>query len=62
MRMAVLVIAVASVAALLWQSLYPYFLGNPLVNGVILGILAAGIIYIFTRFCCSSPKYAGLNR
>ena len=56
MRMAVLVIAVASVAALLWQSLYPYFLGNPLVNGVILGILAAGIIYIFHQVLLLQPE------
>jgi hypothetical protein len=56
LRMAVLVIAVVAVAGLLWQSLYPYFLGNPLVNGVILGILAAGIIYIFHQVLLLEPE------
>ncbi len=61
-RMAVLVIAVASVSALLWQSLYPYFLGNPLVNGVILGVLAAGIVYIFHQVLLLGPEARWLGR
>jgi hypothetical protein len=56
LRMAVLVISVAVVSALLWQSLYPYFLGNPLVNGVILGVLAAGIVYIFHQVVLLGPE------
>ncbi|HXP12988.1 MAG TPA: flagellar motor protein MotA [Stellaceae bacterium] len=61
-RMAVLVVAVALVAALLWQSLYPYFLGNPLVNGVILGVLAAGIVYIFHQVVRIGPEARWLER
>jgi hypothetical protein len=61
-RMAVFVIAVAAVSALLWQSLYPYFLGNPLVNGVILGVLAAGIVYIFHQVLLLGPEARWLER
>ena len=48
-RMAAFVIAMAATAALLSRALLPFFLGNPGVNGVILGILLAGIIYIFRQ-------------
>jgi hypothetical protein len=48
-RMAVFVAAMAATAALLSRALLPFFLGNPAVNGVILGILAAGIVYIFRQ-------------
>lgn len=61
-RMAVLVISVAVVAVLLRQSLYPYFLGNSLVNGVILGILAAGIAYIFHQVLLLGPEARWLEQ
>ncbi len=60
--MAVLVIAVIALAFLLRQSLYPYFLGNPLVNGVILGILAAGIAYIFHQVLLLGPEARWLEQ
>jgi hypothetical protein len=47
MRMAFFVVAIAVLAGLLSPALYPYFMGNPVVNGVIIGILVAGIIYVF---------------
>ncbi|MGH7000815.1 MAG: flagellar motor protein MotA [Stellaceae bacterium] len=46
-RMAIFVIVIALIAGALSPALYPYFMGNPVVNGVIVGILIAGVIYIF---------------
>ena len=47
MRMTIFVIAIAALAGALSPELYPYFMGNPVVNGVIVGILVAGTIYVF---------------
>lgn len=46
-RMTIFVIVIALIAGVLSPALYPYFMGNPVVNGVIVGILIAGVIYIF---------------
>ena len=46
-RMTVFVVAIALIAGALSPALYPYFMGNPVVNGVIIGILIAGIVYVF---------------
>ena len=54
--MAVFVAAVAAVAALLSPALLHFFMGNPAVNGVILGILFAGIIYIFWQVALLNPE------
>ena len=61
-RMAVFVVAVAAVAALLSPALYRFFMGNPAVNGMILGILAAGIVYIFRQVMLLNPAVAWLER
>lgn len=55
-RMAVFVIAVGGIAALLSPALIPYFMGNPIVNGIILGILFAGIVYIFRQVMLLNPE------
>jgi len=47
MRMTVFVVVIALIAGALSPALYPYFMGNPVVNGVIIGILIAGVVYIF---------------
>jgi hypothetical protein len=60
--MAIFVIAIALVVGLLWRSLYPYFLGNPLVNGLIVGILLAGIAYIFHQVTQLGPEARWLER
>ncbi|HEV2547043.1 MAG TPA: flagellar motor protein MotA [Stellaceae bacterium] len=59
--MAVFVAAVAAVAALLSPALLHFFLGNPAVNGVILGILLAGIIYIFWQVALLNPEVRWLE-
>jgi len=61
-RMAVFVLAVAAGAALLWRPLSEYFMGNPAVNGVILGILLAGIFYIFRQVLQLNPEVAWIER
>src|SRR5579875_1905492 len=45
--MTIFVVVIALIAGALSHALYPYFMGNPAVNGVIVGILIAGVIYIF---------------
>jgi hypothetical protein len=61
-RMSVFVLAVAAGAALLGRPLSQYFMGNPAVNGVILGILLAGIIYIFRQVLQLNPEVAWIER
>jgi len=55
-RMVCFLALVAGLAALLGRSLVTAFMGNPAVNGVILGILIAGIIYIFRQVLLLDPE------
>src|SRR5215831_20488092 len=55
-RMVLFLVLVAGLAALLGRSLVNAFMGNPAVNGVILGILIAGIIYIFRQVLLLDPE------
>ena len=61
-RMAVFVLAVAAGAGLLGRPLSQYFMGNPAVNGVILGILLAGIFYIFRQVMQLNPEVTWIER
>jgi hypothetical protein len=61
-RMAVFVAAVGGIAALLSPALVPYFMGNPAVNGVIIAILLAGIVYIFRQVMALNPEVAWIER
>jgi hypothetical protein len=56
LRMAVFLAAVAALAIGLHRPLLAAFLGNPAVNGVILGILVAGIVYIFRQVMLLQPE------
>jgi hypothetical protein len=56
MRMVLFLVLVAGLATLLGRSLITAFMGNPAVNGVILGILIAGIIYIFRQVLLLDPE------
>jgi len=47
---------VAALAGVLGRELVNAFMGNPAVNGVILGILIAGIIYIFRQVLLLDPE------
>lgn len=55
-RMAIFILAVAAAAAFAEPVLERFFMGNPAVNGVILGILLAGIIYIFRQVMLINPE------
>ena len=54
--MALFLVLVAALAAALGRSLASAFMGNPGVNGVILGILVAGIAYIFRQVLLLEPE------
>jgi hypothetical protein len=54
-RMAVFLVLVAALAFALGRPLFAAFMGNPGVNGVILGILVAGIAYIFRQVVSLGP-------
>jgi hypothetical protein len=54
-RMAVFLVLVLALAIALGGPLFAAFMGNPAVNGVILGILCAGIAYIFRQVLLLEP-------
>jgi hypothetical protein len=54
-RMVLFLVLVAGLAVALGRPLLAAFLGNPAVNGVILGILFAGILYIFRQVFLLRP-------
>src|ERR1700730_15850484 len=56
LRMAIFLGLVAALAYGLNRPLLAAFMGNPAVNGVILGILLAGIIYIFRQVLLLDPE------
>ena len=49
-------VLVGALAVALGQPLATAFMGNPAVNGVILGILLAGIVYIFRQVLLLNPE------
>jgi hypothetical protein len=55
-RMTVFLGVVVLLAVALGQPLFAAFMGNPGVNGVILGILLAGIVYIFRQVLLLNPE------
>jgi hypothetical protein len=60
-RMAVFVVLVAALAAALFRPLSIAFMGNPGINGVILGILICGIVYIFRQVLMLNPEMAWIE-
>jgi len=56
LRMMLFLVMVAALAALLGRPLVNAFMGNPGVNGVILVILLAGIVYIFRQVLLLDPE------
>ena len=61
-RMVLFLLLVTGLAVLLGGPLLAAFMGNPGVNGVILGILFAGIIYIFRQVSALRPASSRVNR
>jgi len=62
LRMSVFLGLVAALAYGLHGPLLAAFLGNPAVNGVILGILVAGIVYIFRQVMLLDPEVDWIER
>lgn len=60
-RMAVFLAIVAAVAVLLGRPLLDAFLRNPAFNGIILGLLLAGIVYIFRQVIQLEPASAWID-
>ena len=60
--MAIFVVVVAGIATLISPALYRFFMGNWVVNGVIIGILLGGIAYIFRQVARLGPEVAWLER
>ena len=60
-RMAVFVLAVCALAGVLFRPLSTAFMGNPGINGVILGILLCGIVYIFRQVLLLNPEIAWIE-
>ena len=56
LRMVLFLVLVAALAVALGRPLVNAFLGNPGVNGVILVILIAGIVYIFRQVLLLDPE------
>jgi hypothetical protein len=60
-RMAVFLLLVCALAAVLFRPLSTAFMGNPGINGVILGILVCGIVYIFRQVLMLNPEVAWIE-
>jgi len=61
-RMSLFLVLVTVLAFALRGPLVAAFLGNPAVNGVILGILLAGIVYIFRQVMLLEPEVEWIER
>jgi hypothetical protein len=62
LHMALFVAAVAAMSALLFSSLSRFFLGNPVVNGTIVGIMLAGTVYVFRQVMLLNPEVSWIER
>jgi hypothetical protein len=60
--MTVFLVAILAGTALLAPALIQYFLGNPAVNGIILGILLAGIAYIVHQVMLLNPEAVWIEK
>lgn len=60
-RMLVFLVLAALVAVLLYRQIYSAFLANPLLNGIILGVLLIGIILAFRQVMRLFPEVNWVN-
>lgn len=59
--MIVFLIAVIVVCAVIAPALYKAFMGNPALNGIIMGAMLVGIIYIFREVMLLNPEVAWIE-
>ncbi len=60
-RMVIFVVAVLAVSLALFPALEGAFMTNPALNGLILGVLLAGIVYIFRQVLLLGPQVAWIE-
>ena len=60
-RMILFLIAVIVVCAVIAPALYNAFMGNPALNGIIMGAMLVGIIYIFREVLLLNPEVAWIE-
>ncbi|MFQ5938939.1 MAG: flagellar motor protein MotA [Alphaproteobacteria bacterium] len=61
-RMIIFLVAFAAVAALLYAPLKDAFLANSVFNGMILGVLLLGIVYVFRQVLLLYPEVGWVER
>ena len=61
-RMGLFVLAIGGMAALLFEQLERSFMANPGLNGLILGVLLFGIIYVFRQVRVLGPEVEWVER
>ena len=61
-RMAIFLVAVAAIAGVLMTPLIDTFMANPALNGVILGVLVVGIVFILRNVVKLGPEVAWIER
>jgi hypothetical protein len=59
--MVIFLIIVSFIAAILYRQAYAAFVTNPGLNGLILGVLAVGIILVFTQVLALRPEVRWFN-
>jgi hypothetical protein len=59
--MALFLIVVVVICAVIAPALYSAFMGNPALNGIIMGAMLAGIIYIFREVFLLNPEVAWIE-
>jgi len=59
--MALFLIVVVVVCAVIAPALYSAFMGNPALNGIIMGAMLVGIIYIFREVLLLNPEVAWIE-
>ena len=60
-RMILFLVAVIVICAVIAPALYSAFMGNPALNGIIMGAMLVGIIYIFREVMLLNPEVAWIE-
>jgi hypothetical protein len=60
-RMLLFLVAVIVICAVIAPALYSAFMGNPALNGIIMGAMLVGIIYIFREVMLLNPEVAWIE-
>lgn len=61
-RMILFVVAVIAVCGVIAPALYNAFMGNPALNGIIMGAMLVGIVYIFRQVATLAPEVVWIEQ